>query len=99
MSKAEATESDSSEDEISLCLCNQCKGCLNCQNGEALRAEEKTRQLESEQEDLQRRLQEVQAELEHTRLLRITICRHFLIVTKEQERCDRCGLVRPRVRS
>jgi AhpD family alkylhydroperoxidase len=96
MSLVDGTESDSSEEEIALCIINQCLGCADCQGAEALRAREKERELHQEIDDLRRRERLAQEELEHIKLLRIAVCKHFLIVTKDKERCNRCGLDRPR---
>jgi hypothetical protein len=96
MSAVDRTDSDSSEEEVAWCIINQCLGCSECQGTEALRAREKERELLQELEDVKRRERTVQEELEHVRLLRITVCKHFLIVTKDREKCNRCGLDRQR---
>jgi hypothetical protein len=96
MSAADITESESSEEEVSVCIWNQCLGCEECQNGEALRAKIRASQLSAEIEDLQRALIVAQEELEHIKRLQVAVCRHFLIVSATEVRCDRCGLSRPR---
>jgi molecular chaperone GrpE (heat shock protein) len=97
MNSVDSTESESSIDDIDWCILTQCLGCQECQNAEALRAKERASQLKEEIDNLQRRLRAAQEELARTELLRVAICQHFLIVTKDQERCERCGLVRRRL--
>jgi hypothetical protein len=92
------TESESSEEEVSLCILNQCLGCPDCQNSEALLAGERVRLLEAEIEDLQRQLRTAQEELEHFNLLQAAVCKHFFIVSLTEIKCNRCGLRRPRAR-
>ncbi len=96
MSSSELTQSESSDEEVAPCILDQCIGCASCQSSEALRARERIFELNWEIEDLQLRVRRAQEELEHVNLVRKTVCRHFLIVTREEERCNRCGLVRPR---
>jgi hypothetical protein len=74
----------------SYCLLSQCKGCSECQNGEALKA---TLLIG----DLQEKIKEAQEEIEHLEELRRLLCVHHFAVHRKVETCARCGLSRESV--
>jgi hypothetical protein len=79
------------DDELSLCLVNQCEGCADCQHPQTLKATARIRTIQLAIEDLEKSLADKKKELDHFLTLRRLLCKHFWTVLSDRETCKRCG--------